>query len=88
MGIFSGFVVFLIIWWTALFLVLPLGVRGQAEEGDIVPGSEPGAPVSTNIKKKFLQTTGLAVILWLFVCGLIISGVIDWSMLSRWTGQG
>lgn len=87
MGIFSGFVVFLIIWWTALFLVLPLGVRGQAEEGNIVPGSEPGAPVHTNIKKKFLQTTAVSIVLWLIVCALIVSGVIDWSMLSRWTGQ-
>jgi len=44
MNPFSAFVVFLIIWWVVLFTILPIGVRGQAEDGDITPGSEPGAP--------------------------------------------
>jgi predicted secreted protein len=34
MNPFSAFVVFLIIWWVVLFMVLPIGVRGQAEEGE------------------------------------------------------
>ena len=48
MSPFSLFVSYLLIWWMTLFIVLPLGVRGQAEAGQVVEGSEPGAPVDSN----------------------------------------
>jgi len=83
MNLFSAFVVWLIIWWLVLFIILPIGIRGQAEEGDIVEGSEPGAPHSLDIKKKFIQTTVAASVLWLLTCLLIISGVISWDMLAK-----
>lgn len=82
MSPFSAFVVFLLLWWVTLFAVLPMGVRGQAEENDIVNGSEPGAPVQSNIKRKFILTTIIASILWVLVCGIIISGVISWDELG------
>ncbi|WP_409433658.1 DUF1467 family protein [Litorimonas sp. RW-G-Af-16] len=83
MGPFSGLVVFLIIWWTVLFTVLPRNIRGQAEEGEIVEGTEPGAPVEANIKAKFILTTKISVVLWVIACGVIISGVVDWSMFGE-----
>ncbi len=82
MNPFSMFVMFLIIWWTVLFAVLPLGVRGQAEENDIVEGSEPGAPVDSNIKGKFILTTKVTIVVWLMICGIIMSGIIDWDMFG------
>jgi len=81
-NIFSAFVVWLIIWWLTLFIILPIGIRGQAEEGDIVEGTEPGAPHQLNIKRKFIQTTIIATVLWVLVCILILTGVIDWDMLG------
>jgi predicted secreted protein len=83
MNLFSAFVVWLIIWWLTLFIILPIGVRGQAEEGDVVEGTEPGAPHKLDIKKKFIQTTIIGTILWALTCGLIISGIIDWAMLQN-----
>jgi len=56
------FLIYILFWWVTLFMVLPFGVRGQAEEGEIVQGSEPGAPVQASIKKKFLITTVLSAI--------------------------
>ncbi len=53
----NAVLIYILIWWVTLFAVLPLGVRGQAEENDVVKGSEPGAPVKADIKKKFLITT-------------------------------
>lgn len=82
MNWFSALVVWLIIWWLVLFIILPIGVRGQAEEGDIVEGSEPGAPHSLNIKRKFIQTTVIASVLWMLTCGLIMSGLLNWTMLG------
>jgi len=88
MNPFSMFVVFLIIWWTVLFGVLPLGVRGQAEAEDIVEGSEPGAPVESNIKDKFILTTKVAVVVWIIVCGIIMSGLLNWDMFGGWFNRG
>ena len=83
MNLFSAFVVWLIIWWLVLFIVLPIGIRGQAEENDIVKGTEPGAPHTLNIKRKFVQTTIIASIIWVFVCALILSGLVNWDMLGN-----
>ena len=83
MNLFSAFVVWLIIWWLTLFLILPLGIRGQAEEGDIVKGSEPGAPHTLDMKRKFIQTTAIASVIWILVCALIVSGVLSWDMLGN-----
>jgi len=83
MNLFSAFVVWLIIWWLTLFIILPIGIRGQAEEGDIVEGTEPGAPHKLDIKKKFIQTTIIATGLWGLTCLLIVSGIIRWDMLAK-----
>ena len=81
MNPFSAFVVFLIIWWLVLFSVLPIGVRGQAEEGEVVKGSEPGAPVKANMWWKVKVTTAIAIVLWLIVCSIIVFRLIDLEWL-------
>jgi len=88
MGWFSFLVVYLLIWWVTLFAILPLGIRGQAEEGDIVEGSEPGAPVQANMKRKFVLTTIIATVLWATTCAVIISGVFKWEFFAGLLGQG
>lgn len=86
MSPFSMFVVYLLIWWVTLFGVLPLGVRGQAEEGDIVPGSDPGAPVQSDMKRKAILTTKIATVIWLIVCIIIYFRLITWDMLAALIG--
>jgi predicted secreted protein len=49
--------IYFIIWWITLFAVLPWGVRSQAESGEVVPGSDPGAPAIPNLLMKLLWTT-------------------------------
>ena len=49
--------IYFIIWWTVLFAVLPWGVRSQTEHGEIVPGTDPGAPVVPQLKSKIIWTT-------------------------------
>lgn len=83
MNWFSAFVIWLILWWLTLFIILPIGIRGQAEEGEIVEGSEPGAPHKLDIKRKFVQTTIIASGLWVVACGVILSGVVSWETLGR-----
>ena len=49
--------IYFIVWWITLFAVLPFGVRSQAESGEVVPGSDPGAPAIPNLKMKLVWTT-------------------------------
>ena len=67
---FTGVAIYLTIWWTVLFAVLPLGVTSHAEAGiDRGDGGDPAAPVDPKIKKKFITTTWISaivfVVLWL-----------------------
>jgi predicted secreted protein len=64
MGWALGFAVYFVIWWIALFVVLPFGVHSQHEMNDIVPGTEPGAPARPRLGLKILINTGVAGILW------------------------
>ena len=59
-----GIAIYFIIWWVVLFAVLPWGVRGQHESGEVVPGSEPGAPAVHLLWKKLLWTTLVASIVF------------------------
>lgn len=58
MSLVSGLAIYLIIWWTVLFAVLPWGVRTTAESGtELVPGQADSAPAAPMLKKKLLWTT-------------------------------
>jgi len=60
MNFLTGFAVFFIIWWVTLFAVLPMGVRTQAEESDIAPGTTESAPHTLNMTRKLLLTTAIS----------------------------
>jgi predicted secreted protein len=65
MTIESGIAIYLTIWWTTLFAILPLGVRSYAEEGlDVPGGGDPSSPVNPNLKKKFFTTSWISAILF------------------------
>ena len=54
---FSALVVFGISWWLVFLGTLPIGVRGQFEDGEFEEGTEPGAPVQHMLPKKALWAT-------------------------------
>ncbi|MFN6985499.1 MAG: DUF1467 family protein, partial [Rhizobium oryzihabitans] len=39
MPLLSVFAIYFIVWWTVLFVVLPIGLRTQAEDGDVALGT-------------------------------------------------
>nr|WP_070959174.1 DUF1467 family protein [Hyphomonas sp. Mor2] len=64
MDLVGGIVVFVISWWLSFFCVLPIGVQGQFEEGgEVIEGTEEGAPKEPMLKKKALWATIGAVVL-------------------------
>ncbi|MBI1235298.1 DUF1467 family protein [Hyphobacterium indicum] len=77
MNFVTGLVVYLIAWWITLFTILPLGITGQAESGEIVPGTESGAPVVANFKGKAWLTTVTTAIIW-----LLLFIVLEFQLIS------
>ncbi len=75
-GIVNGLVVFTLIWWVLLFTMLPIGVTSQQEAGDVVAGSEPGAPARPNLAKKLWWTTAITSVVWIAYFALMHSGVL------------
>lgn len=80
-GFVGGLVAYLVLWWTVLFCVLPLRVQGQFETGEIVPGSEPGAPADPMLKQKAWLTTVAASALWLVYFTIMQAGIINLDAL-------
>jgi predicted secreted protein len=61
MQIGSWIAVYIIIWWICLFAVLPIGARSQSEAGNVVAGTEPGAPAVLRLGRQLLITTLVSV---------------------------
>ena len=49
MSLSFAIAIYLIIWWTVLFAVLPIGVRTQGEDGVVVPGTPESAPTAPRL---------------------------------------
>ena len=71
---FTGTVVFVLVWWTVLFAVLPLWTRPDPD-GDPAAGGWRGAPERPLIVRKLLVTTAVAIVVWAVAAWLITS---DW----------
>ena len=80
MTIFTGIIVFLMIFWLVLFLVLPWGNRAPASPETGMAGS---APKNPRIKQKFLITFVLSLVIWGIVALLIHFEVVDFYEISR-----
>ncbi|SHE48028.1 Predicted secreted protein [Ruegeria intermedia] len=77
MTITAALVLFAVIWFMTLLVVLPVRIKTQGDLGDIVPGTHAGAPEVHHMKKKLWITTGISIVLWAIIAGIIVSGVIS-----------
>jgi predicted secreted protein len=68
MGWVTGIVVYILIWWVALFAILPLRVT-PTEPGDTGYGT--GAPKRPHLRLKLGLTSAVAAVLWIGVYILI-----------------
>ena len=82
--------IYFVLWWTVLFAVLPFGVRSQEETGEIVPGSDPGAPSAPKLLVKGLWTTVVTTAIFLVFYAANAAGLIDleqfgtlWGLFPR-----
>ena len=84
MSITAILVVFATIWFLALLVSLPIGLRTQGEAGEVVPGTPASAPVDAMIRKKLLWATYAAVAITVPLCGFIIYGGVTLRDLDVW----
>jgi len=89
-GFVFGFAIYGIVWFLTLFMVLPFGVVSQSEAGEVVPGSEGGAPSQPRIGRKLLITTLISGVLYAGIYYLLTSGALanaDIPFLPDFRGQ-
>ncbi|MFN3584691.1 DUF1467 family protein [Phenylobacterium sp.] len=77
MGPITAIAIYLTIWWTVLFAVLPWGVQSHHEAGiDRGDGGDPAAPVNPRLKQKFLTTTWISALVFAAIWAVIQFGLI------------
>jgi predicted secreted protein len=69
-----GIATYVVIWWIAIFAVLPWGVR-PSEKGD--PGHAAGAPANPRLLLKAAVTSVVAGVLWLIVYWAVNADLIS-----------
>jgi predicted secreted protein len=76
--------IYVVIWWTVLFAILPIGVRTQGEDGTVVPGTPESAPTRPRLLRIVLLTT---VVSTLVFAGLWMAVKFDVVNLERILGR-
>jgi predicted secreted protein len=81
MSVSFAIAIYVVIWWTVLFAILPIGVRTQAEEGSIVPGTPESAPTRPRLLRVVLLTTLVSALVFAGLWVAIRYGLIDLEQL-------
>jgi predicted secreted protein len=62
---FLSIAIYILWWWMAFFVMLPMGVRNLDEAGVEAEGHERGAPSAPDLKRKALWASGIAAVAWI-----------------------
>jgi len=82
----SALVLLAVIWFMVLFVVLPLNLRTQSEEGHVVPGTPGSAPTDPQLRRKARIVTLVSLPIWVVACAVIVSGLVtveDFDLFHR-----
>lgn len=61
---------YFIVWWLVLFAILPVRIRTQSDLGEVVPGTEPGAPASPALRERAIWTSIVSSVVFAGVAAL------------------
>jgi predicted secreted protein len=81
MSVTFAIAIYLVLWWTVLFAVLPIGVRTQGEDGSVVPGTPESAPTAPRLIRVVVLTTLISGALFGAVWAAVRYGLIDLTRL-------
>jgi len=76
MSVTSAFVLFAVIWFLTFLIVIPFKIKTQGDIGVVIKGTQAGAPEVHDLRKKAVITTGVSLILWLFITILIVFEIV------------
>jgi predicted secreted protein len=82
----TAFAIFFVLWWIVLFVTLPFGVRSQQEDGEIIPGSDPGAPIASRMGRKLIWTTVISIVVYAIMMLAYNAGYLNVERLSNLMG--
>lgn len=74
----TGVMVYIVLWWTVLFAVLPLGIRRVEKPGT---GEEHGAPERPELLRKAIITSAVAAVFWVVFFALHQADVFSFRRL-------
>ena len=74
----TGVMVYIVLWWTVLFAVLPLGVRRVEKPGT---GEEHGAQERPELLRKAIITSAVAAVFWVVFFALHQADVFSFRRL-------
>jgi predicted secreted protein len=82
MSLLLGIAIYVICWWLAFFVMLPMGAQSHHEvDEQTVPGTDRGAPKVHNLRMKAIWAAGIAAIVWLGIAWAI--SVDLWGMRAH-----
>lgn len=71
MNLVTVIAVYFVVWWLTFVALANIGVKTQADEGEIVAGTPAGAPAQPRVGRNVLRTTIVAAIIVGFVYWLV-----------------
>ena len=76
MSIITGIAIYFVIWWTVLFAILPIGMRSQLDEDDVILGTAHSAPARFSFARNAAWPTLVsAIVLGLFFLVTEVLGI-------------
>jgi len=81
MSLSLGIAIYIIVWWTVLFAVLPIGVRTQGEDGAVVPGTPESAPSAPRLVRIVMLTTLISTLVFAACWAAVRYGLVDLGAL-------
>ncbi len=90
-SISTALAIYFVLWWVVLFLTLPFGVRSQHEDGEgasqVIPGTDPGAPVLPRMGRKLIWTTLISAVIFAVAMWAYHAGHLNIERLSKLMGM-
>ena len=83
----TAFAIYFVLWWLVLFLTLPFGVRSQHEDGGGEPGTDPGAPIKTQMGRKLIWTTIISAVIFGIAWLVNSTGYLTIDRLAKLMGM-
>ena len=88
MNIVTGIVLYAVIWFMTLFVVLPMRMTSQRDDGKRLIGTHASAPADPQMRRRFIVTSIVAFVIWVIIAGIIISGVVSIADIDLFTRFG